>query len=223
MIALVPRLLDASCLQTVSGLIADATFEDGAATAGWNAKLVKKNEQAPAGQRRVDDAVRAVIEAIQTSKAVMAAVLPHRLSPPLVSRYRSGMAYGSHVDDAIRPGNPPMRADISYTVFLNAPGDYDGGDLVAATPAGERRIKLEAGSAVFYPSTTLHRVEQVTRGERVVMVGWMQSLVRDPAHREILFDLDNARRGVFDEAGKTQLFDTLSKTYSNLLRMWAEV
>jgi PKHD-type hydroxylase len=129
------------------------------------------------------------------------------------------MAYGTHVDDALMGG---MRTDISFTLFLSDPESYDGGELVTESHAGEQPFKLPAGSLVLYPSTTLHRVEPVTRGSRLAAVGWVRSLVRDPARRELLFDLDTARKALFDRDGKSPEFDLLSKCGANLLRMWAE-
>ncbi|MGC1245436.1 MAG: Fe2+-dependent dioxygenase, partial [Spirulinaceae cyanobacterium] len=114
-----------------------------------------------------------------------------------------------------------LRSDVSLTLFLNSPSDYVGGELVIEGADDERKFKLEAGSAVVYPSSTLHRVEEVTKGVRLVTVGWVQSLVRDPYQREILFDLDVARRSIFAREGKTIEFDLISKSHSNLLRRWA--
>jgi PKHD-type hydroxylase len=144
---------------------------------------------------------------------------PKQLSPLILSRYEPGMAYGSHVDDAIMGG---MRSDVSFTLFLSDLDTYDGGALVIETSAGEEDVRLPAGSMVVYSSTTLHRVAEVTRGARLAAVGWARSFIRDPAQRELLFDLDTARQSLFQKQGKTAEFDLLSKTSANLLRMWAE-
>jgi PKHD-type hydroxylase len=129
------------------------------------------------------------------------------------------MEYGSHVDDAIMQG---MRTDVSFTLFLSDPDSYDGGALIIQTPAGEDAVKLPAGSLVAYPSTTLHRVEPLSRGTRLAAVGWARSYVRDAAQRELLFELNTVRQSLFKQSGKTPDFDLLSKTSTNLLRMWAE-
>lgn len=129
------------------------------------------------------------------------------------------MSYGTHTDNAMM-GN--QRADVSFTVFLNQPTDYDGGELVIEGPDDEQDYKLSAGTALVYPSSTLHRVNPVTAGQRLVTVGWVQSLIRDPAQRELLFDIDTVRRSLFAQYGKTIEFDLLSKSVSNLLRRWAE-
>jgi PKHD-type hydroxylase len=129
------------------------------------------------------------------------------------------MAYGAHVDDALMRG---VRSDLSLTLFLADPGSYEGGELVVESSAGEQAIKLAAGALVLYPATALHRVEPVRGGVRLAAVGWIRSFVRDAARREVLFDLDRARRRLFERHGKTEEVDLLHKTSANLLRMWAE-
>lgn len=147
------------------------------------------------------------------------AVRPKVLSPLLLSRYEPGRAYGRHVDDTLMNG---MRSDVSFTLFLSEAASYRGGELVIETTVGEQEIKLEAGSLVLYPSTTLHRVEPVQEGVRLAAVGWARSFVRSAAQREILFDLETARRRLFERSGKSEEFDLLSKSTANLLRLWAD-
>ena len=132
---------------------------------------------------------------------------------------REAKNYGSHVDDAMIGG---LRTDVSFTLFLSDPKGYSGGELVIETAAGEDGIKLPAGSLVAYPTTVLHRVAKVTRGERLVCVGWVRSYIRDAAHRELLFDLDTARRRMFAREGKSADYDLISKSTANLMRMWIE-
>lgn len=199
---------------TLSGL----PFGDGRRTAGWAAKQVKANEQA-----EVSSAI-APLQELVTSRLLAnpvfaLAVRPQRILRTIVSRYRAGHAYGSHVDDAVMDGG---RADVSFTLFLSAPSDYAGGELVIETASDEAAVKLPAGAVFAYPSTTLHRVAAVTAGERLAMVGWVHSTIRCPQRRELLFDLDTARRSLFDREGKTTEFDLLSKANANLLRMWVE-
>ena len=141
----------------------------------------------------------------------------------MFSRYEPGMEYGTHVDNAVMSGRPPVRSDVSLTLFLSEPDTYDGGELTIQTMTGEEQIKLPAGSIVAYPSSSLHRVAPVTRGVRVAAVTWVQSMIRDPACREILFDLEATRRSIFETQGKTREFDLVSKCFANLMRMWAEV
>jgi len=164
--------------------------------------------------------VRAGLEAHQVFRA---ASLVRRMRDPMFARYETGEEYGLHVDDALMGSGPdPLRTDLSVTVFLSPPTAYDGGELVLDSPAGEQTIKLDAGSAVLYPSTFLHRVAPVTRGERRVAVTWVQSLVRSAEQRAILFDLDQARRDLFAREGRSPAFDLIAKSYANLLRLWAE-
>jgi PKHD-type hydroxylase len=129
------------------------------------------------------------------------------------------MHYGSHIDDALMAG---MRTDVAFTLFLSEPDSYDGGELVIENSAGEDTVKLASGSLVAYPATTLHRVADVRRGVRLAAVGWARSFIRDPAQRELLFDLDTARREMFAREGKSAEFDLVSKSLANLIRMWAE-
>lgn len=129
------------------------------------------------------------------------------------------MAYGTHIDNALMQ-NPLMRSDISMTLFLSDPATYAGGELVVESTQGEEAFKLPAGSAIVYPSSTLHRVEEVTQGIRLAAVTWVQSLVRDPQQREVLFDLETARQTLFEASGKTPVFDLISKSHANLLRQW---
>ena len=221
MILCVAEVLKTGQLADIGASLDGATFADGAATAGWHARTVKRNTQAARGDA-VDRAARLVTEALNAEPVFRQGVLPRRIRPVLFSRYEPNMAYGPHVDDAIMGGAEAQRSDVSVTVFLSSPGDYDGGELVIEDSGGEQAYKLDAGSAIFYPSTSLHRVEPVTRGRREVAVTWVESLIRDAAKREILFDLDVARREMFERDGKSAAFDLISKSHANLLRMWAE-
>jgi len=211
-------------LQRVRGELARVEFRDGRETAGWHARTVKRNTQASGRDRRVGPLRDEVGAALEQHALFTMAARPRRITPVLFSRYEVGMEYGAHVDDAVM--NSPhgrIRTDLSFTLFLSDPESYDGGELVTDTTAGEQHYKLPAGALVLYPSSTLHRVNPVTRGHRLAAVGWVQSQVRDPAQREVLFDLDTTRRRLFDEHGKTETFDTISKSLANLTRMWAEL
>lgn len=192
------------------------SFGDGRATAGVHARVVKANDQAlPCPEL---DVVQAKVEqALAASPLFRSAARPKALTRLIVSRYREGQTYGLHVDDALMQG---LRTDLSFTLFLAEPDTYDGGALIIEDTFEARAIKLAAGEVILYPATTLHRVEPVTRGERLAVVGWVQSLIRDGAQREILFDLDQAVEACFAAEGKTGQFDRLTKTRSNLMRMW---
>lgn len=211
-------VLSADEIALVRETLAQAGFEDGRATAGFAARLVKNNEQATA-DRRIETIRRLVEERILASDVFEMAVRPKTLTAVMFSRYESGMQYGSHVDDALMQGT---RTDVSFTLFLSEPDSYDGGELVIENASGEDAIKLAAGSLVAYPSTTLHHVAPITRGVRLAAVGWARSYVRDAAQRELLFDLDTARRALFARAGKSAEYDLVSKSLANLMRMWVE-
>lgn len=228
MIVPIANVLSADQLSEVRELLSQGTYVDGKQTAGWHARLVKHNQQlaggGPAG--RANEIVRG---ALLENSVFSAAVRPKSLRSMLFSRYEGGNAYGAHVDDALMGPGPSadgagerMRSDVSMTVFLRDPDEYEGGELVIEGTGGEQSFKLEAGHAITYPSNTLHYVAEVTGGTREVAVSWAQSLVRGPEQREILFDIDTARRTLFQREGKTREFDLMSKTHANLLRMWAE-
>jgi PKHD-type hydroxylase len=212
------NVLTAEELDTVRAALARTRFVDGRDTAGFAARLVKKNRQA-APDRALETVRRLVAERILGNELFDLAVRPKALSPLLFSRYDPDMHYGSHVDDALMDG---MRTDVSFTLFLSAPESYDGGELVIESAAGEDAVKLSAGALVAYPSTSLHHVAAVTRGVRLAAVGWARSFIRDAARRELLFDLDTARSALFARDGKTAEFDLIAKSTANLLRMWAE-
>jgi PKHD-type hydroxylase len=218
MILAIADVLSAADLQEVRAGLATATFVDGRATAGWAARLVKANLQASAGTEL--ERLRALIETRLTQHAVFVlATRPKTVLGPQFTRYQPGHAYGTHVDDALMGG---IRTDVSFTLFLSPPESYEGGELVIDTATGEEAFKLDAGSAITYPSTTLHRVAPVTGGERLVAAGWVRSYVRDAACRELLFDLETARRRLFDREGKTAEGDLLAKCAANLLRRWCD-
>lgn len=213
----IPDVLSASELTQIRAELATAEFIDGKTTAGWYAKHVKHNQQLPSGTGQPLAAM--VRAALNRHPLFQVGVRPKQLHSLRFSRYSVGMSYGTHADNAMMGG---YRSDISFTLFLNAPTDYEGGELVVEGADDEQSYKLPAGHAIIYPSSTLHRVNEVTQGQRLVVVGWVQSLVRDPAQRELLFDIDTVRRSIFAQHGKTAEFDLLSKSVSNLLRRWAE-
>jgi PKHD-type hydroxylase len=218
MLLSIADILSAADVGEVQAGLASATFVDGKATAGWSARLVKANLQASRGPEL--ERVRALVDTRLREHAVFAlAVRPKTILGPLFSRYEPGHAYGAHVDDALMGG---VRTDVSFTLFLAEPDSYDGGELIVDTTAGEEAFKLPAGSAVAYPSSSLHRVAPVTRGARLAAVGWVRSFVRDAARRELLFDLDTARRRLFDRDGKTAEGDLLAKCAANLVRIWCD-
>lgn len=215
----IENLIDAPTLQVLHDEAQNLQFEDGGKTAGRFAIGVKANDQAAASDLR--DAILARVQHAMLAHPVFAsAARPAAMTPPILSRYRQGQTYGLHIDNAIMNG---LRTDLSFTLFLSEPDSYEGGALIIEDSFEARAVKLEAGSLFLYPSTTLHQVEPVTSGTRLAIVGWVQSQIRRADQREILFDLDRSIEALYKTQGKTELFDTLSKTRSNLLRMWAEV
>lgn len=206
-------------LATVHAALSRTRFIDGRETAGFAARKVKDNRQADVTDRTLDSARALVAARIMANELFRIAARPKALTPLLFSRTETGMQYGIHIDDALMGG---LRTDVAFTLFLDPPDAYDGGELVIESAAGADPVKLSAGSMIVYPATTLHRVAPVTRGTRYVAAGWARSFVRDAAQRELLFDLDTARRTIFKREGKSTEFDLLSKSLANLLRMWAE-
>jgi PKHD-type hydroxylase len=192
-------------------------WQPGQETAGWHARQVKSNHQLDRQgplHRGLEEEVRAVLWA---HPLVQAAAFPRSIHGVLFSRTGAGEGYGRHVDNAWMAGG---RADLSFTLALSEPETYGGGDLVLEQPQGEDRIRLPAGHAIVYPSTSLHRVEPVAWGERLVAVGWIESRIRHAEQRELLFELDTARRALHGQEGKGEVFDLISRSYSNLLRWW---
>ncbi len=216
---LIASVLSREDLTEVRQAFDKAQFVDGRETAGWAAKTVKNNLQARSSDPALDDVRKLVSERLGTNALFQMAVRPKQITPILFAQYRDTMTYGTHVDDALMQG---IRTDISFTLFIDEPESYAGGELVIESSAGENPVKGPAGSLYIYPSNTLHRVDAVTSGTRRVAVGWAQSQLRNYEQREILFDLDTARRTIFAASGKTAEFDLMSKSVANLLRMWMD-
>lgn len=213
----IPDLLSSEERKEIVSVLQAAEFVDGKLTAGWYAKQVKHNQQLKTADAKAFK--EQIKSALQKHPLFQSAVRPRYIHTVLLSRYEPGMSYGTHADNAMMG---QYRSDVSFTLFLNEPDNYSGGELVVQGADEEQAYKLPAGTALIYPSSALHRVNEVTSGTRFVAVGWVQSLVRDPAQREVLFDLDTARRSIFAQQGKTVEFDLISKSISNLLRRWAE-
>lgn len=223
MIVCIPDVLSAAEIQKIRTEAAAMPFVPGAETAGGRAKRVKNNEQVSqkAEERKVLHEI--VVAALMRSRSFTRAAIPKRVRPPLISRYRPGMAYGKHVDNALMgPKLARERSDVSCTVFISDINEYDGGELVIHSPFGLQEVKLPSGSAVIYPSSTLHEVSEVTRGERLVAVTWVQSYVRDERQREILTHLARIKDKLGDIAPDAEETDLANHAHANLLRMWAE-
>ena len=219
----IPDLLNSAQLDKIHELIGQAQFADGRLTAGMAASRVKNNQELAVQPELLQRLYRIVMASVGHSETFRSAVLPAKVADFIFARYQPGMRYGDHVDDPIMGQGPKFRTDISMTVFLTPPESYDGGELVIRTSFGDNRVKLAAGDAVIYPSSSLHHVAQVTRGQRIVALTWIQSQVRDPARREILFDLATTRDQLHAEDSGSELHQRIDRSYANLLRMWAEV
>lgn len=220
MIYTLTNLLSSEKLTEISQMLDPNDFVDGKLTAGWAAKTVKANAQLDSKSAYGRDIKDELKQCLLKNQKFQAVGRPRTVHSMLISRYEAGMSYGTHVDNA-HMGNH-LRSDLSFTIFLNSSSDYVGGELMIEEAEQERAIKLDAGAAIIYPSSTLHRVAPVTEGVRLVAVGWVQSLIRDPAQREILYDLDRSRRSIFQAQGKCREFDWITKSMVNLIRQWAD-
>lgn len=199
-------------------------WRPGKRTAGAAARAVKDNLQADGADARVRALETFVVEALRRHPLFEIAARPLRMSRLLFSRYEPGMQYGAHTDDALMGGDgAKLRTDLAFTLFLAERASYEGGALVLDSALGEQEIALEAGDAVLYPATSIHRVAPVTRGVRLAAVGWVQSTIADAARREILFDLSVARTRLADSGAEREQLLLLDKSISNLLRLWAQV
>lgn len=221
----IPAVLTAQQVASMRTRLAGAGWDDGRATVGAQGARVKHNRQLPAAGALAAALAREVSAALAANALYFAAALPLRASPALINGYAGGEHYGDHVDGAVRRGadGAALRTDLSATLFLSAPADYDGGELVVADTYGEHVVKLDAGDMILYPASSVHRVEPVTRGERVGAFFWIQSMVRDDARRAMLLELDRTITSLRDRIGDCAETVCLTAQYHNLLRMWAEV
>ncbi|WP_293676008.1 Fe2+-dependent dioxygenase [uncultured Phenylobacterium sp.] len=223
----VPDVLTPAQVAELRALIDAASWEDGNATSGPQSALAKRNRQLPEGSEAARRAGAVVREAVSGNPLFMSAALPHTVYPPLFNRYGAGDGFRAHVDNAMRfqrDQGVRIRTDLSATLFLSDPADYDGGELTVEDTFGVHEAKLPAGDLILYPASSLHRVEPVTRGERIASFFWIQSLVRDDARRALLFDMDLAIQCLARTAGQDGAeIVGLTGAYHNLLRMWAEL
>lgn len=224
MLLAIPGVLKPDEVALARSWLADARFVDGRLTAGAAARRVKSNEEVDAGSVDLDQLNRLVMGNLTRHPVYRAGAMPLHAASPMYARYQPGMAYGDHLDDPVMGADGLIyRSDVSVTVFLNAPEDYDGGELVIRTPFGEQRVKLPAGDGVLYPSGSIHQVSPVTRGERLVALTWVQSMVRDPAQRELLYGLNAAREKLLRDAPDAEETAQVNAAYLNLVRMWSEL
>jgi PKHD-type hydroxylase len=225
----VPRVLTADELRTARATLAAAPWADGRATAGVQSAAAKNNEQLPQGCEAARALQRLVLAALNRHAVFFSAALPKRVFPPLFNRYQGAAnSFGNHVDNAVRfvPGGQAerVRTDISCTLFLAEPAEYDGGELVVEDTYGAQAVKLAAGDMVLYPGTSVHRVEAVTRGARLASFFWVESMVRSDEQRRLLYDMDSHLMRLRASVGETDpAVIGLTGTYHNLLRLWADV
>ncbi|WBT07007.1 Fe2+-dependent dioxygenase [Brevundimonas vesicularis] len=228
MLLQIPEVFSKAEVKALRARLDAGPWADGNATSGHQSATAKKNLQLPEDSDVAKEVSALVVQALNANPMFVAAALPHTIFPPLFNRYEGGDEFGLHVDNAIRQSRNGeairIRSDLSATLFLSEPDDYDGGELIIEEMYGSQAIKLPAGDLVLYPSKSLHRVTPVTRGARVSSFMWMQSLIRDDADRETLFRLDIATQRVASEKGpKDQAVIELTGVYHNLLRRWTEV
>ncbi|MFV1992407.1 MAG: Fe2+-dependent dioxygenase [Acidiferrobacterales bacterium] len=219
-----PNILDQGKLKNINKILSQASFIDGKLSAGSAAKKVKTNLELDQNSQQAAYLDELVVSSLSQNLMFRNATLPHKVSQPFFAKYEKGMSYGDHIDDPVT-GNWPerYRTDVAVTVFLSGPEDYEGGELVVNTSFGQTSTKLPAGDAVCYPASSLHHVSEVTKGVRLVAVLWIQSLVRDPAKRELLYELSLAREKMLAQAPGAEETAQIDHTYTNLVRMWSEV
>ncbi len=220
----IPEVLTPDQVAQSRRILEEAEWVDGRVTAGHQSARAKDNMQLPEDSPAARQVGELIVSALQRNPLFVSAALPLRVFPPLFNRYQSGQSFGTHVDNAIRqvPGTGAcVRTDLSATLFLSAPEEYDGGELSVEDTYGVHRVKLPAGHMILYPATSLHHVRPVTRGVRLASFFWVQSLVRDDGERTLLFDLDSAIRRITRDAPDHPAAVALTGIYHNLLRRWA--
>lgn len=228
MLLQIPEVFSKAEVKALRERLDAGPWVDGNMTSGHQSATAKRNQQLPEDSEVAKEVSALIVQALNANPMFVAAALPHTIFPPLFNRYEGGGEFGLHVDNAIRQqrggGSVRIRSDLSATLFLSEPEDYDGGELIIEEMYGPQSVKLPAGDLVLYPSKSLHKVMPVTRGARVSSFMWMQSLIRDDGDREMLFRLDVATQRVALEKGpKDQAVIELTGVYHNLLRRWSEV
>jgi len=226
MIVRIEGLLSGEQLEAIRDRLDTAAWADGRLTAGHQSAQVKANLQLPQSDAAAREAGEIVVQALEANALFVSATLPRHVYPPLFNRYEPGMTFGAHVDNAVRqiPGmHYRLRTDVSATLFLSAPEEYDGGELVIDDLYGSHSVKLAAGDLIAYPASSLHRVQAVTRGARDAAFFWIQSMVRDAGSRSLLYDLDSSIRELTVRGADAGSLLRLTGCYHNLLRRWADL
>ncbi len=225
MLVAIPDVLTPSQVADARRILDAAEWVDGRISAGHQGAHVKDNVQLPPGSLAARQVGEIINAALRTNKLFMSAALPLHVLPPMFNSYEGGQTFGTHIDGAIRilPNGQRIRTDLSCTLFLSSPEDYDGGELTVEDTYGSKTVKLPAGHLILYPSTSLHQVTPVTRGRRVASFFWLQSMVRDNGHRAMLYDMDVAIQRLSVETPTHPSVISLTGLYHNLLRQWAEL
>ena len=223
MLVTIPEVLNNEDIGVIQDLMATANFHEGSASAGAEAKRVKNNHEMFISDTELQRLNNLVMGKLIKNPTYIDAAFAAKIAAPYYAKYSKGMSYGNHVDDPVMgPANQRYRSDIAITIFLNSPEAYEGGELIINTPFGEQKVKLNAGDAVLYPSSSTHRVAEVTKGERLVAVTWLQSMVRDPSKRELLYNLHQAREDLLKNSPASETTERVSNSYVNLVRMWSD-
>jgi PKHD-type hydroxylase len=223
MLTQIHGVLDQQQIQIVQKLVSQGRFADGSTSAGKAAERVKHNEELILESTQFSELNNLVMGSLVKHPTYRSAAMPLKVATPYYAHYTTGMSYGDHVDDPIMGQGDVYRSDVSVTIFLNSPDEYKGGELVIQTSFGEQQVKLAAGDAIIYPSSSRHRVAEVTEGERLVAVSWIQSLVRDPDKRALLHELNQARETLLNEKPDADETRQVNQSYINLARMWSDV
>ena len=223
MLNVIENFIPTKDLQRVTEILSASSFEDGRLTAGSLARRFKQNEEIPANSIDLQEINEIVMGALVRHPEYRAICWPKRIAAPIYARYEAGMQYGEHVDDPVMGQEQAYRADISFTIFLSDKDSYQGGELNIVESFSKQRIKLDAGSVVFYPSSSLHSVLPVTAGTRLVAVSWIQSTIRDADKRQLLYELNQAREILIKEQPGSLACNKLSNSFNNLVRRWVEL
>lgn len=219
----ISSLIDNQQMEIISAALAEARFIDGKLSAGKHAEKVKTNQEMDQTTETAIQLSKIIVGNLYSSAVFRSAVLPLRTATPFFAKYSTGMAYGDHIDDPVMGEGQRFRCDVATTIFLNHPDEYEGGELVIRTPFGDQEAKLAKGDAIIYPASSLHHVNEVMKGERIVAVTWTQSMVRDASKRELLHELNQAREKLILTSPDEEETAQVDHSYTNLVRMWSEV
>jgi PKHD-type hydroxylase len=223
MLTRLAAVLDLSQLVTIKRIVDSGKFVDGVLSAGMAAQRVKHNEELALDARQLKELNNIVMNSLVRHPVYRSAAMQMKIAAPYYARYTAGMSYGEHVDDPIMGQNGLYRSDLSVTIFLSDPKEYEGGELIINTSFGDQSVKLPAGDAVLYPSSSIHRVSKVRSGVRLVAVSWIQSLIRNPDKRALLHELNQARETLLREKPDAPETAQVNHSYINLVRMWSDI